>query len=341
MAQPDVQTLEKRLKRHPQLAKVAGRIRKNQTLYAFYREKPLLAPLSEEARSFLQDYYNLVKGIKILPRAEQHFVGDGVKAVRQKVRDLQRSEEFNPLHQDLKLVDLVAELYQGVDWFSERISTFSDIPIFSYSLHVSKGKNGKLMYDPTPILKMFFYGRVMEELGFEKSWDFLRARIHDFNSRRYCFDGDKKYAIIREREALKYVQDVANKVNNRELPEPTERGLVYFNAAVQKILSDGYKQFDADKVPETMSSLAYAADSKRRGPISERSRIRALRPELEEMMEHGHSFYKKLGFQPRVTFEYEEQAKYHPEETKLVEGSQPIQQQKPWYQRLSDALRRK
>lgn len=340
MTQTNVQTLEKRLKRHPQLAEVARRIRESP--YArqyFYHQRPLSAPLSDDARTFLQDYHNLVKGIKILPRAEQHYVGDGIKAVRQKVRDLQRSEKFNPLHQDLKLVDIVAKSYLGIDWFSER-QMFSDELCFSSSLQISKGENGKLRYDPTPILEMFFYGRVMEELGFEKTWEFLRAKIHDFGSRRYYFDDDKKYAIIREREALKYIQDIANKVNNKELPEPTERGLVYFNTAVQKILSDGYKQFDADTVPETMSSLAYAANSKRRGPISERSRIRTLKPELEEMMKHGHSFCKKLGFQPRVTLDYEEQS-YRPEETKLVEGSQPIQPQKPWYQRLSDALRRK
>lgn len=303
-----METLERRLQKHPHLAQLAGRIGKNNYLRlsdyqlstAERTASTLLnAPLTEEARTFLEDYHALLNGVKELRREEQYFVHQGIKALKAKVRSLQQANYDTPLHQDRELIrQTMKEYASSGNWFRAERTGFEpendDEPVFYWTLEertIRKKELGGLLstgrYCPARILEMFFWGRMMEELGFKyNSWDFLRSQMHQLDS--------YKMYKSHERDGLRFVKYT---VDRNDLPEPTGKGRDYLNEAVKRLLSHNYKRIDRDEMREISGRLS-VVDEKL---LSKRSKIRELKPDIMKMLRLGpYGFWPELSSRSKI-----------------------------------------
>ncbi len=304
----DIENLERRLQKHPHLAQLAGRIGKSNYVHLYYYHLStaeraastiLNAPLTEEARTFLEDYHTLLKGLKELSREEQHFVHQGIKALKAKVRSFQQVEQDTPLNQDSELIhQTIKEYASSGDWFKAKRTGFEpendDEPVFYWTLEertIRKKELGGLLstgtYCPARILEMFFWGRMMEELGFKyNSWDFLRSQMHQLDS----YKGYKS----RERDALRFVKYT---VDRNGLPEPTGKGRDYFDEAVKRLRSNNYKRIDKDEIGEISGRLSIADGTL----LSRRSKIRELKPDIMKMLRVGsYGFWPELSCRSKI-----------------------------------------
>lgn len=305
-----IETLERRLQKHPHLAQLAGRIGKiNYVCLSDYQLSTvertastlLNAPLTTEARSFLEDYHNLLNGVKELSREEQYFVHREIKALKAKVRSLQQVNYDTPLNQDRELIHQTMKEYaSSSDWFKAKRTGFEpkndDEPVFYWTLEertIRKKELGGLLstgtYCPARILEMFFWGRMMEKLGFKyNSWDFLRCQMHQL-------DSDKtKYYKSRERDGLRFVKYT---VDRNGLPEPTGKGRDYFEEAVKRLCSNNYKCIKRDKIEEIDGRLS-VVDEKL---LSRKSKIRELKPEIMKMLRLGpYGFWPELSSRSKI-----------------------------------------
>lgn len=304
----DIEILERRLQKHPHLAQLAGRIEKisyvrldDYQLSTIERTASTLlnAPLTEETRTFLEDYQTLLNGLKELSREEQYFVHQGIKALKAKVRSLQQVNHDTPLNQDRELIlQTMKEYASSGDWFKAEKTGFEpekdDEPVFYWTLEARTTRRKELggllsagTYCPARILEMFFWGRMMEELGFKyNSWDFLRIQMHQLDA----------YKIYKshERDGLRFVKYT---VDGNNLPEPTGKGRDYFDEAVKRLRSDNYKRIDRDKIGEICERLSFADEKL----LSRISKIRELKPDIIKMLRLGpYGFWPELSCRSKI-----------------------------------------
>ncbi len=305
----DIGTLERRLQKYPHLAQLAGRIWKsNYVRLSDYRLSTaeraastlLNAPLTEEARTFLEDYHALCNGLKKLNRKEQYFVHQGIKTLKARVRTLQQVNDDAPLNQDRELIrQTIKEYASSGNWFKAQRTAFDpendEEPVFYWTLEartIKKEELGGLLsagtYCPAPILEMFFWGRMIEELGFKyNSWDFLRSQMHQLNS-------DKIRYKSRERDALQFVKYT---VDRKYLLEPTGKGRDYFDAAVKRLWSTNYKRIKRDEIGEISDRLSFGD----RSLLSRISKIRELKPDIMKMLRVGpYGFWPELSGRSKI-----------------------------------------
>lgn len=304
----DIKNLERRLQKHPHLVQLAGRIGKinyarlgDYQLSTIERTAATLlnAPLTEEARTFLEDYHTLLNGLKELSREEQYFVHQGIKALKAKVRSLQQVNHDTPLNQDRELIrQTMKEYASSSDWFEAKRTGFEpekdDEPVFYWTLEARTTRREELggllsagTYRPARILEMFFWGRMMEELGFKyNSWDFLRSQMHQL-------DAYKIYKSC-ERDGLLFVKYTVDK---NGLPEPTGKGRDYFDEAVKRLWSNNYKRIDRNKMGELCDRLSFADERL----LSRRSKIRELKPDIMKMLRLGpYGFWPELSHYNKI-----------------------------------------
>jgi len=306
----NIEILERRLQKHPHLAQLAGRIGKsNYVRLSDYQLSTvertastlLNAPLTEEARTFLEEYHTLLNGLKELSREEQHFVHQGIKSLKAKARSLQQVNYDTPLKQDRELIRrTIKEYASGGDWFKAKRTGFEpendNEPIFYWTLEerkIKREKWGGLLsagtYNPASILEMFFWGRMMEELGFKyNSWDFLRKQMHQLNSYKSGYKS-------RERDGLRFVKYI---VDRNDLPEPTGKGKDYFDEAVKRLWSNNYKHIKRDELREICDRLSFGDERL----LSRRSKIRELKPNIMKMLQLGpYGFWPELSYHRKIS----------------------------------------
>src|SRR3989344_2102481 len=202
---------------------------------------------NENLKSFLklnlEGTYSLLRQIKRLSRKEQFFIKDEIKSLKEKMNKFQDPvSEFNPLRRDLNRIWRVFRNYQS-ELFSDTCSFencwFYDAnEVFHFKKQTPnldlEQSGSEIRYNPQPILEMFYKTSLVDELGLEQCWSVLRRAMNEQTRE------SNKYKGL-ERECLTFIEDVADKVNNEKLPEPTGKGIDYFNHAVKELISNQYK----------------------------------------------------------------------------------------------------
>jgi len=126
-------------------------------------------------------------------------------------------------------------------------------PYFRWALSVRIANDGSevISYEPTRMALMFFDASTMENLGFDKVWSYLGARINMAGLDSHSMDGEE--VAEWKKHAFQFLGDFSDKVIDGWLDEPTGKGKEYFKESNAKIMN--YRVIaprEADKIQEKL-----------------------------------------------------------------------------------------
>ncbi|MBI5390464.1 hypothetical protein HZB02_03175 [Candidatus Woesearchaeota archaeon] len=292
---------------------------------------------SEKAKNVLQAYYRFIRDLKKAPRETQYFASSAVRDIRSKVSKIQDTGGLEiSLQRDLQNIrETGKRFFYSTEWIGEEKHGFNfgnvDLPLpYSKNLNVAVTSEGTVVYSPQPILEMLCYGSIMDELGFADCWEFIRAKISGLKTGVNTFGNTVNvtthYTVTKE-DAMLYINDVVAKIAARQFADPTEKGMDYLHAAVEKMCSSN----DAPLPPRLGHSYSYALYRPDRGSeniCSKKSNIRRS-PRLRMLFDPAYG--DAYGARIRNPIQ---QLPYDYKVTRGVQPSSDLKPQTPWYKRF-------